>query len=188
MYEHASRRVRMQVSRSLCDRAQYRESEPREKAIRPRRREKAPDKKRYDDQQHHVPLAARVASGYIRLRAVCPAQGIGLPKPTGAARATRLPWGRGFSWSGVSRAPSGAPFPVGGKTNRGTSGHQHWSVGGRNFYRSSTMYAFSRESDRQKLERMRRAYGPRRRATCWTRQRCGRVTGQCPWQAEGGRA
>lgn len=41
-------------------------------------------------------------------------RGIGISFTTGAARATRPVWARLFVWSGVSRAPQGAPFPVGG--------------------------------------------------------------------------
>ena len=61
-----------------------------------------------------MPLFNRVAATYSVRRAVCPAQGIGLPKTTGAARATR-PCGRGFLWSGVSRELNSSPFPVGGR-------------------------------------------------------------------------
>lgn len=64
-----------------------------------------------DRRVHPVPLALRVVCRYSAHRAVCPAQGIGTPVYVGAARAPR-PCGRGFLWSGVLRAPSGAPLPT----------------------------------------------------------------------------
>lgn len=43
----------------------------------------------YKKQQHRCPLDRRVGAMYSARRAVCPAQGIGLPFAEGAARATR---------------------------------------------------------------------------------------------------
>lgn len=60
---------------------------------------------------HVIPLARRVAGEYSAHRAVCPARGIGTPVHVGAARVPR-PCGRGFLWSGVLRAPAGAPLPT----------------------------------------------------------------------------
>lgn len=138
--------------------------------------------------QSKRPLAVRVAGQYRDRCAVCPAHGDWRRRLyVGVARATRPVWAR-FSY-GRARCEHLRVRRF-QRTVR-----QSWRVRppamacGRSVLRwSSTMFAVPRESDRQKLERMRRAYGPRRRATCWTRQRCGRVTGQCPWQSEGGRA
>lgn len=59
---------------------------------------------------HAEALELNESRQYSERRAVCPAQGISLPQSCGAARASRLPWRRGFLWSGALRAPSGAPF------------------------------------------------------------------------------
>ena len=69
--------------------------------------------RRAQQPQHREPLSNRVAVSYSAPRAVCPAHGDWRHLPAGAARAER-PFGRGFLWSGALRAPSGAPFPVGG--------------------------------------------------------------------------
>lgn len=65
--------------------------------------EQNPEHRRYH------PLATRVVGDHNTRRPVNPGQGVCLPHSVGAARARR-PSGRGFLWSGVLRAPSGAPF------------------------------------------------------------------------------
>ena len=89
---------------------------------------RATQKQNQYHRNHSSPLAIRVADAYSAPRAVSHAQEISISHITGAARARR-PSGRGFLWSGVSRAPSGAPFPVSGNANRGTSDHQAVSIG-----------------------------------------------------------
>lgn len=73
------------------------------------------------------PLAVRVVREYTHRCAVSPAQGIGLPKSCGAARASRPVRARFFM---VGRVVStfGCAVPQDGKTNHGASGHQRVSV------------------------------------------------------------
>lgn len=64
----------------------------------------------------HVPSPLPVSTLHVIscVARQIPGEGIGVPPSTGAARATRPSVGAVFLWSGAQRAPSGAPFPVGG--------------------------------------------------------------------------
>lgn len=77
-------------------------------------------------EQHTGYLAAGVENRYSPSRAVCPAQGIGLPvcwrNPRLAPRFGAVSYGRACRENLRVRRPNS------GKTNRGTSGHPHWSA------------------------------------------------------------
>lgn len=60
---------------------------------------------------------------HISPRSANSERGIGTPSLEARARAGHWP-SRAFLWSGVLRAPSGAPFASSGSSNRGASGHQ----------------------------------------------------------------
>lgn len=76
----------------------------------------------------HNHLLARVGAFCHKLRRSAKSgQGIGLPVYVGAARAPHPVRARFFMVGRVAR-PFGVAVAYSGKTNRGTSGHPHWSA------------------------------------------------------------